>query len=247
VTISVDSGSTYTINAGNVVYAENAKLSNCDTTSMQTFGTDATACKAAMQQGQTIVLNDTRNNQKYRVKKMPDGNIWMIDNLKYSSGTYWDLAGQSYCTSSGAVNTHNPGNTTACGYLYNWNTAMTISPSGWSLYPNSGTKSAYELNSKMLAVAANSNSNRNPVYSTTNYKNFGEGGTKNPAPWLGVYSGYFNSSDSFTNQGNYGWYWSSTEYSSGGAYGMGFSSGNLDTQNSYNYNKSHGDTVRSVL
>jgi uncharacterized protein (TIGR02145 family) len=245
VTISIDGGSTYTINAGNVVYAEDAKLSNCDTTSMQTFGADSTACKASMQQGQAIVLNDTRNNQKYRVKKMPDGNVWMIDNLKYLSGTYWDPSGQSYCTSSGLVHTHNPGNTTACGYLYNWDTALTVSPSGWSLYPNSGTKSASELNSKMLAVAANSNSNRNPVYSTTNYENFGKGGSGLPAPWLGVYSGYSVSSGSYDYLGSYGYYWSSTESDSVAAYEMYFSSSSLNTMD-HRY-KSGGHAVRSVL
>jgi uncharacterized protein (TIGR02145 family) len=198
-----------------------------------------------MQQGQAIVLNDTRNNQKYRVKKMPDGNVWMIDNLKYSSGTYWDPSGQSYCTSSGAVNTHNPGNTTACGYLYNWFTALTVSPSGWSLHPNSGTKSAYELSNKMLAVAANSNSNRNPVYSTTNYRNFEEGGSGLPAPWLGVYSGYSRSSGSFYYQDIDGNYWSSTELDSSLSYYLEFNSGSLTTQD-HSY-MTYGFSVRSVL
>ncbi|MDR3151956.1 MAG: hypothetical protein LBT85_00590, partial [Bifidobacteriaceae bacterium] len=281
VTISINGGSTYTINAGNVVYAENAKLSNCDTTSMQTFGADAAACKAAMQQGQAIVLNDTRNNQKYRVKKMPDGNIWMIDNLKLGSTTgattltpadtnittdytlprisnstaNSNPSTTTYCSSSGLVHTHNPGNTTACGYLYNWSTAIagtssnsgySISAKGWGLYPNNGTKSAYELNDKMLAVAANSNSNRNPVYSTTGYKNFDEGGTSYPAPWLGVYSGYYDTYNSeFRDQGSSGYYWSSTaENNSSYAYYLRFNSSSYtqdDTLNTY------GLSVRSVL
>jgi uncharacterized protein (TIGR02145 family) len=247
VTISIDSGSTYTINAGNVVYAENAKLSNCDTTSMQTFGANATNCKAAMQQGQVIVLRDSRDNRKYRVKKMPDGNVWMIDNLKYASGTYWDPSEQSYCTSSGAVNTHNPGNTTACGYLYNWSTALTVSPSGWSLHPNSDTKSAYELNIKMLTVAENSNGNRNPVYSTIDYKNFGEGATKLPAPWLGVYAGYSSSSGSFNRQAEWGLYWSSTEYNGSYAYYLNLTSTTSCTQCFSNGSRNWGFPVRSVL
>ncbi|MDR3152497.1 MAG: IPT/TIG domain-containing protein [Bifidobacteriaceae bacterium] len=279
VTISVDKGSTYAINAGNVIYAKNAKLSNCDTTSMQTFGANAAACKASMQQGQVIVLNDARNNQKYRVKKMPDGNVWMIDNLKLGSTTdttvltpadtniaanytlpqignstvNGDPSEQTYCSSSGLVNTHNPGNTTACGYSYDWDTAMagtssnsgySISAKGWGLHPNSGTKSAYALSNKMLAVAANSNSNRNPVYSTTGYKNFGEGGTSYPAPWLGVYSGNYSVS------GDAGRYWSATEYNNISVYVSRYTSNSFDPQygsSSGTYTKSNGFFVRSVL
>jgi uncharacterized protein (TIGR02145 family) len=35
----------------------------------------------------TILLTDTRNNQDYRVRKMPDGKCWMIDNLKLADYT----------------------------------------------------------------------------------------------------------------------------------------------------------------
>jgi uncharacterized protein (TIGR02145 family) len=282
VKISVDGGANYSIYAGAVNYKQTPALPGCDTTSMQTFGADATACKAIMQQGQVIVLNDTRNNQKYRVKKMPDGNVWMIDSLKLGSTTGTtvltpadtnissdytlpkisnstansDPSGTTYCSSTGLVHTHNPGNTTACGYLYNWATAIagtssnsgySISAKGWGLHPNSDTKSAYELNSKMLAVAANSNSNRNPVYSTTGYKNFGEGGSGLPAAWLGVYSGYFDSSGGFDYQGSYGYYWSSTENYSGSSYArdLYFNSSNFSTQNGSL--QTYGFSIRSVL
>jgi uncharacterized protein (TIGR02145 family) len=33
----------------------------------------------------TMTLTDTRNNQDYRVRKMPDGKCWMIDNLKLAT------------------------------------------------------------------------------------------------------------------------------------------------------------------
>jgi uncharacterized protein (TIGR02145 family) len=35
----------------------------------------------------TRVLTDTRNNQNYRIRKLPDGNCWMIDNLKLANYT----------------------------------------------------------------------------------------------------------------------------------------------------------------
>jgi uncharacterized protein (TIGR02145 family) len=35
----------------------------------------------------TVIVKDTRNNQDYRVRKMPDGKCWMIDNLKLANAT----------------------------------------------------------------------------------------------------------------------------------------------------------------
>jgi uncharacterized protein (TIGR02145 family) len=91
----------------------------------------------------TATLTDTRNNQSYRVRKMPDNNCWMIDNLKFAYGTqgtdssysyddpyYFDpldpnltyyndaITDPTYCATG--VFTQNPASTTGCGYLYNW-------------------------------------------------------------------------------------------------------------------------------
>ncbi|MDR3151978.1 MAG: IPT/TIG domain-containing protein [Bifidobacteriaceae bacterium] len=279
VTISVNRGSTYTINAGNVVYAEDAKLSNCDTTSMQTFGANAAACKASMQQGQVIVLNDTRNNQKYRVKKMPDGNVWMIDSLKLgstastttltpadtnittnytlpqikNSTSNSDPSGTTYCSSSGLVNTHNPGNTTACGYLYDWTTAIagtssdsgySISAKGWSLPSAHNAKSIDKLSNAMISAGVSNN--HNPVYTITGYKNLAASSSTNyPAPWLGVYSGYFYSSGSGLNaQGEYGFYWSSTYHIDDYSILLRFNFTMFDIIGTKLF---YGDSVRSVL
>ncbi|MDR3152321.1 MAG: hypothetical protein LBT85_02530 [Bifidobacteriaceae bacterium] len=149
VAVSANNGQSYSISAGSIIYAEKPNLSSCDTTSMQTFGADAAVCKAAMQQGQVIVLNDTRNNQKYRVKKMPDGNVWMIDNLKLGSttstttltpadtniasnytlpamdGTNNNLdptSSSTYCSASGNTWKDAPGSFTGCGYMYQYDT-----------------------------------------------------------------------------------------------------------------------------
>jgi uncharacterized protein (TIGR02145 family) len=46
----------------------------------------ATYCNN-MEPYSTMKLTDTRNNQDYRVRKMPDGKCWMIDNLKLSLST----------------------------------------------------------------------------------------------------------------------------------------------------------------
>ncbi|MDR3152300.1 MAG: IPT/TIG domain-containing protein [Bifidobacteriaceae bacterium] len=211
VTISTDGGTSYTINAGNVIYIQTPALSNCDTTSMQTFGANAAACKAVMAQGQVIVLNDTRNNQKYRVKKMPDGNISMVDNGKYSS---IDPLFYTYCFLSSppskAITWRNnsPGSFTGCGTLNEWiSLKSTTFPNGWSLFTE-GLIS--QLKNKMSTAAANSNGNRNPVYSISNNL-CGSSSSNSVAPWLGVYSGYYRyDSDSFFDQGNSGSYWTSS-------------------------------------
>jgi uncharacterized protein (TIGR02145 family) len=241
VAISTDGGSTYTINAGNVVYAEDAKLSNCDTTSMQTFGAAAAACKAAIQQGQVIVLLDSRDDQKYRVKKMPDGNIWMIDNWKYNNGNYYDPSSTTYCSSAGLVWTHNPGTTTGCGYLYAWSSTINISPDNWIVFPL-----GYDIYKAMHTAATNSDGSRNPVYSTTYYMNFGEGDTGNPAPWLGVYSGgrSYNTSQ-FSSQGINGTYWGSRESVGSEAYYLGFSKSSVSSV--YDTAKYDDYAIRSIL
>jgi uncharacterized protein (TIGR02145 family) len=43
----------------------------------------STYCNNYMEIGDIITINDERNGQDYRVKKMQDSKCWMIDNLKY--------------------------------------------------------------------------------------------------------------------------------------------------------------------
>ncbi|MDR3152049.1 MAG: hypothetical protein LBT85_01100, partial [Bifidobacteriaceae bacterium] len=153
-----------------------------DTTSMQTFGANAAACKAAMVQGQVIVLPDSQNNQKYRVKKMPDGNVWMIDNFFNRHISYQAPVEVGDCR--GPV--ENPGSFTNCGGYYIWYTVQELDLSKiWS----SGSYENYTgLSTKMLTAAEDSVGNRNPVYALSSTLNFA---TRNdyPAPWLGIYGG----------------------------------------------------------
>ncbi|MDR3151972.1 MAG: hypothetical protein LBT85_00670 [Bifidobacteriaceae bacterium] len=250
VKISTDGGANYSIYAGAVNYKQTPALSGCDTTSMQTFSANAANCKAAMQQGQVIVLNDPRGNsdnpngQKYRVKKMPDGNVWMVDNLKLGSTTsttaltptntnitadytlpaVTNKETNSYCIPSGDVWKAAPGSFTGCGYLYNWQTTMagtasesgfSISAKGWS-FP-SRTQYATLVNS-ITSAGADSSGARNPVYSTDSYLNF----SGPNSPWQGVWVGfiYANSSGDYNNQGagSFEGYWSTTQGSSTGSW-----------------------------
>ncbi len=108
---------------------------------MQAFETKD--CKR-MQRGQVVVLEDTRDNKKYRVKKMPDDKCWMIDNLRYAHSSWQQPGNGQWMTNNGQFSPQNdsnwsawryknPGNSTngcsagssaGCyGYLYNWYTA----------------------------------------------------------------------------------------------------------------------------
>ena len=119
---------------------------------MQSF--TSTMC-SAMDTYTTQVLTDTRNGQNYRIRKMPDGKCWMIDNLMLGSGTitpansnvstnftigaentaigYYNpfSTANSYrdiCTSQ---YTSSPDSLTGCGYFYTFN--VTTATTGTAL------------------------------------------------------------------------------------------------------------------
>jgi uncharacterized protein (TIGR02145 family) len=90
--------------------------------------------------GTTWTLQDTRangNNQSYKVKKMADGHIWMVQDMKFGACS---ATGTFYNDNSEAATTHTPtvapgyvGHCTAAtnsdtppkrGYLYNWPAVM---------------------------------------------------------------------------------------------------------------------------
>ena len=113
-------------------------------TTMQAF--TPTMC-STMDTYTTGVLTDTRNSQNYRVRKMPDGKCWMIDDLKLGSATLTPSnSNVSTNFTIGAENTatgyYNPSSTansfrdnciyrigispnslTGCGYLYTFDVA----------------------------------------------------------------------------------------------------------------------------
>jgi len=97
-------------------------------------------CDNHMVVGQTIVLTDTRNNQNYSIRKLADGNCWMISNLRLGRldstmqltpadtniSENWTLPQVALNSNSswteplvdGPVSGDNEGN--SYGFLYNW-------------------------------------------------------------------------------------------------------------------------------
>jgi uncharacterized protein (TIGR02145 family) len=68
----------------------------------------------------TGIFTDFRNSKTYITVKMPDGKVWMAENMNYA-----DKASLCY--------QNNESNCQKCGRLYNWAAAKTICPSGWHL------------------------------------------------------------------------------------------------------------------
>jgi uncharacterized protein (TIGR02145 family) len=182
----------------------------------------------------TVCVTDNRNSQSYRVRKMPDGKCWMIDNLKYDGeNSYMDPASSSaydrgvYCTnnndgSSPFTGGKWPKSTTGCGYLYQWATATGGTSGGSVICPNNWTLPAEGVYGDLSSAMSNALGGNDLSYG---------GGLAFQA----TYSGYYYGS-SFNLQSFYGYYWSSTEYSSSGAYDILFYyDGTLGTSN-------YGDT-----
>jgi uncharacterized protein (TIGR02145 family) len=204
----------------------------------------------------TVCLTDERNSQVYRVRKMPDGKCWMLDNLKYASGAYIDAASTTvkitvtgvnggnsfnYCTTPGSGTTNYstsyqdgywPKSTTGCGYLYAWQTAITGDGNSGTY----GTGTDGHTYTTSMICPTGWTLPANGVYGVldtaikTWISNNPDGLKYGGASAFQLpYAGYYYGS-SFSSQGSSGRYWSSTESSSDGAYNLYFgSSGALST------------------
>lgn len=133
----------------------------------------------------------------YRVAEMPDGKIWMCENLDYgSSGVYYNNDEQTYGW-----------NGLKYGKLYNWNEAVAAGNaiSGWHL------ATAAEWNALVAAVGSNAGTK---LKSSTGWSS--GNGTDNYG--FSVFPAGMRNSGSFINLGSYAFFWTATEQSSSNAY-----------------------------
>jgi uncharacterized protein (TIGR02145 family) len=216
--------------------------------------------------GTTWTLQDTReaaygNTQTYKVKKMVDGHIWMVQDLKFGNLCGTDFAGSNgadqtgkvssigtyYGDCSAATNTSTPPNR---GYHYDW--AATINKSG-AFYGSTLT-----VGCSGTATAANACQGICPAGwhiptgdSSGEYQALHTAGgcaTNNvncwdaSSAWEGVFGGWNSGSPS--DQGRYAFYWTSTNIDKNDAYHLCFTSSVLPGTRSYG--KYAGFTVRCV-
>jgi uncharacterized protein (TIGR02145 family) len=222
--------------------------------------------------GATWTLQDTRaggNSQTYKVKKMHDGHIWMVQDLKF--GTCPNSTASWYNDNSEAATTHSPtvyagyvghcrsSTYTNAGYLYNWPAAMQNKDaySGGSYHGCSGTATGTTGTNPGACQGICPVGWHIPTGNSSGefydlHNNYGRNcSTSNDncwnasSTWGGVLGGYCNSSGSLDYQGVSAYYWSSTYISPTGAYLLYFYSGSTGPGMSTNY-KYDGFSVRCV-
>ena len=200
------------------------------------------------------VLTDSRDGQTYKIRKMPDGRWWMVENLRFGTcnnstfGTYCQKSTQNQIA-AGYYGVCIASTVTGGGHLYNWQAAMNHpnavyntsgnpsgnvngnSPNQWQgicpdgwHLPSGGSTGEFQ----QLYTALCSTVAK--IYPGT-------------GAFEGVLGGYGGGS-SVSYAGSRGYYWSSTWYNNTSAYNMYFTSSGVRPQ--YNYSKYYGLAVRCV-
>ncbi|MBO7657182.1 DUF1566 domain-containing protein, partial [Candidatus Saccharibacteria bacterium] len=236
-----DGSSLYTVSydRGSGLYVRCVK----DSTMQDFTASDA----AAMATGEARILKDSRDSQNYTVAKLPDGKVWMTQNL--------NLAGGTTLTSSTSNVTSNytlPASSTSgfssdsTAYVYNsGSTTCSSSSPCYSYYSYVAATAGTNPSSGAATSDICPKGWRLPTQSEFNTltSSYSTGSALTGLPFLAVYAGDHEAS-SFYDGGSGGYYWSSTAYGSSYAYGLYFDSGSADVH--YDYNKRDGFSVRCV-
>jgi uncharacterized protein (TIGR02145 family) len=145
-----------------------------------------------------VTFTDSRDGKTYKTVKI--GNqVWMAENLCYkpNSGNYWAYE-------------NNQSNVARYGYLYDWETAEKVCPSGWHL-------PSIEEFKTLLTNFGGGGSNA--------FHALKEGGSSG---FSALFGGWHNSSGNFFFIGDLGGWWSSSEGDTGSAWGLNMFSGYQD-------------------
>jgi uncharacterized protein (TIGR02145 family) len=219
--------------------------------------------------GTVWYLTDTRelsNNQTYKVKKLQDGRIWMVQDLKFGdrcnktafTGSSSDQTGSKLTSISGYVygdcmNAKNGSTPSNRGYLYDW--AAVIQKAG-AYYggPNmgcSGTGLSANACQGICPAGWHIPTGTSSGEYQALHNAIGGCATNNDncwdaaSTWEGVLGGYCLSNGTLGGQGDYAYYWSSACNSTNYAYYLRFNSDTTVPGTDDNY-KSNGFTVRCV-
>ncbi|MDR2591594.1 MAG: hypothetical protein LBC59_02160 [Chitinispirillales bacterium] len=188
---------------------------------------------------------DSRDGKKYRTVKMPDGRIWMAENLDYQTGNSWYYKDIFFGI---------PVHYKEYGRLYDWETAINACPDGWRV------PFFEEWDSLALAVGGvrKSNPHRSITWDGVGKKLKAKGGWSKPykgtddygfsalpsgnLPINGYHIGIFESRNSAGNYGYEGHWWTATKHDLGDVYVIEI----IDSYTAYIGNKNDGNSIRCV-
>ena len=167
---------------------------------------------------------DSRGNKTYKTDTIGK-QIWMAENLAYKAS--------SGCWAYNDDIT----NVIKYGYLYNWETAKTVCPTGWHL-PNDAEWTTFTdyLGGESIAGGK--------LKSTTGW-NSPNIGANNGSGFTALPGGYHYSNGTFDHIGENGYFWSSTDGNAGNAWSRGVSFNYGGVSRSGN-DKENGFSVRCI-
>jgi uncharacterized protein (TIGR02145 family) len=226
--------------------------------------------------GTVWYLTDTReggNDNTYKVKKMQDGRIWMVQDLKFgtcppSTVSWNDDLSEADTQTEPTVHDGYVGHCRSttyidAGFLYNWPAAMQSTKTyyGGSYRGCSGTvtgtsdkapSTCQGICPKGWHVPTGNTDGEyltlhNAMESYTDFECSGVACWNASSQWEGVLGGHCTYDGTPNGQGSYANYWSSTYYSSGYAYVLNFDSDHVHPGiNYFNNDKDYGGPVRCV-
>jgi uncharacterized protein (TIGR02145 family) len=222
--------------------------------------------------GATWTLQDTREAastntearaRTYKVKKMQDGRIWMVQDLKFGdkcannsfysgsdsqskvSSVFMDFYGN--CTA--ATNTSTPSNR---GYLYDWAAAINKSGAYYGSTLTVGCSGTGTAANACQGICPDGwhipTGNTTGEYQVLHNAMTGctnDGCWNSGSAWEGVLGGLCVHNGSISNQGSHAYYWSSTYANSSSAYYLYFYSNSVHPGTT-DYHKRAGYPVRCV-
>ncbi|GBU23390.1 hypothetical protein R80B4_03307 [Fibrobacteres bacterium R8-0-B4] len=149
---------------------------------------------------EALEANNCTSAATCKSKEMPDGKIWMTENLNIATA-------DSRCFGN------NTANCDKYGRLYTWNAAMTVCPSGWRLPTRQEWQSLVDY-----AGGDNSAGKKLKARNGWNDNNNQSGGGTDDYGFSALPGGRRNSDGTFSDTGRFGYWWTATEYSSDVAY-----------------------------
>lgn len=175
--------------------------------------------------GSTFI--DSRDGNVYRMVTIGE-QIWMAENLAYkpSSGNYW-----AYSNINANIETF--------GYLYDWQTALNVCPTGWHL------PSDEEWTILIVSLGGESEAGGKLKEIGTTYWNSPNLGATNETGFSALPGGVLGDNGVFTGIGYGGNWWSSTEENAGNAYGRYMNYGNKSI-GIFGFGKELGLSVRCL-